>query len=226
MPLSSALFKRETKECIKSNINTNVRILDIGVGVGTYADLLANERYIIDGIEIYTPYVDIFKLEDKYDTLFVGDVRKQTKKFFDKYGLIILGDVLEHLSVLEAQELLSKLKGKSIIIAVPFKGEQHVAHGNEHEIHYQDDLTPQIFTERYPDFYPLGICSWYGVFTNIRRNYFYATIDALEEDIKFITTKFGMIKVDASPEFFIYQHEGRSHNVPKEYYDLLKEYPL
>ena len=71
-------------------------ILDVGPGAGSYGEII--RRVIPDAtihaIEIFKPYVERFRLREKYDCIFIGDA---TKIKIDGYDLVILGDVLEHL---------------------------------------------------------------------------------------------------------------------------------
>ena len=57
-------------------------------------------------------------------------------------------------SIAKAQEVIeyAKRHADKIIVSVPFLYEQGMRYGNPYEIHYQADLTPELFDERYPDF--------------------------------------------------------------------------
>ena len=95
MPHSWVGFKSRVQDWIKSNVSTDKRILDVGPGSGTYADLLSEYSYQMDAVEIFAPYIQKFNLREKYDNVYVGDIR--TFNISD-YDFIILGDVLEHLT--------------------------------------------------------------------------------------------------------------------------------
>ena len=58
------------------------------------------------------------------------------------------------MTVEQAQKVLAyaKPRCKDIIIAVPFLFSQGELFGNKYEIHIQNDLTPEIFEQRYPGF--------------------------------------------------------------------------
>jgi hypothetical protein len=72
---------------------------------------------------------------------------------FDRYDLVLMGDVLEHLSVSDAQELIGRMSNvREVMIAVPFEYPQGPWGGVESERHIQDDLTHDIFMQRYPGF--------------------------------------------------------------------------
>jgi hypothetical protein len=81
---------------------------------------------------------------------------------------LILGDVLEHLSIEDAQNLLSDLTLKNIycMVAVPYQMEQEAVGGNIYEIHKQSDLTIYNFTDRYPLMKPFKMNGFYGLYLN------------------------------------------------------------
>jgi len=164
MPSSTKFFKKEIKDYILEKYDENVRILDVGAGIGTYANLLKNEGYTnIDCVEVFKDYIIDYKLEKKYKKVYNGDITK-LKINFNSYDLIILGDVLEHIEEYDAVKLLKKLKNKNVIVTVPFESPQGEHFGNIYEIHLQDDLTFKNFFEKYDDFYPLCLRYDYGVF--------------------------------------------------------------
>ena len=74
-------------------------LLDVGPGQGTYSDLL---RGVTPGsswscVEIFQPYVEMFELRRKYDVVHVADIRSFS--WPTRYDVVILGDVLEHLTL-------------------------------------------------------------------------------------------------------------------------------
>jgi len=150
MPHSWVGFKSRVQDWIKSNVSTDKRILDVGPGAGTYADLLSEYSYQMDAVEIFAPYIQKFNLREKYDNVYVGDIR--TFNISD-YDFTILGDVLEHLNKQDAIALIDNIKkqGKECLVAVPYKMEQGEWEGNIHETHLQTDLTHEMIGERYPD---------------------------------------------------------------------------
>lgn len=164
MPYSTGYFKEQTINYIIENYSESTRILDIGAGAGTYSDLLTQKGYRnLDCIEAFEEYVSMFSLKDKYREVFIGEA-SQVLVDYTKYDLIIMGDVLEHMTVSNAQALLQKLKGRDVIIAVPFESEQGESFNNKYETHLQFDLTLQNFLTRYPGFSPLCLRFDYGVF--------------------------------------------------------------
>jgi len=149
MPYSCNNYKQEVKDYIDNLFNNkNIKILDVGPGSGTYAKLL-NEYKNIDAVEVFESYIKQFNLTSLYNKVFISNILD-----FDctDYDLIIMGDVLEHLEIEEAQKLLPYLFShcKEIIIAVPYNYIQGVYEGNIYEEHKQEDLTLQNMETRYP----------------------------------------------------------------------------
>lgn len=166
MPRSTGFFKKYTRDFIKDNIGKGARILDIGPGIGTYSDLLAGLGYSIDCIEAFAPYVDMFKLKDKYSQVYIGDAT-EVDIDFSQYNLVIMGDVLEHMDYHKAKILIERVSNVPMIVAVPFMSEQGVHYDNEYEIHRQPDLTLDIFLKRYSNFRPICIRHDFAVFSTI-----------------------------------------------------------
>jgi hypothetical protein len=131
------------------------RILDVGAGAAKYRDLLIPFPEI-DAVEAHEPYVTQFRLRERYGQVHISDVMDLPKHFFADYDLVILGDVLEHLSVLDAQALLGCLQehapNTAVLVAVPFLYAQGAADGVAWEVHQQPDLTHEVFCARYPGF--------------------------------------------------------------------------
>ena len=91
----------------------------------------------------------------------------------DEYDFFILGDILEHLTLQEAQYLLLFLKQnkKQYLVAVPYVMEQGEHEGNVYETHLQPDLTPENMLERYPDLELLYGNNFYGYYTNKKQKH-------------------------------------------------------
>jgi hypothetical protein len=173
MPTSTHYFKQETKDHILKKYDKNIKILDIGAGIGTYSDMLKPEGYLnIDCVEVFENYVEQYKLKDKYQNVFIGDVTLLNIDF-NSYDLIIIGDVLEHISVESSIELINKLTSVDFIICVPFESPQGEHYGNKYEIHLQEDLTLFNFLERYPTTNPYCLRFDYGIFTNTKNEVIY-----------------------------------------------------
>lgn len=150
----AALLIRQYAEELKS---TELSILDVGACDGVWSDLIRREvvpfvarPVLIDAVEAYKP--NAARILDKYENVYVGQF--QTYNYaFRQYDLIIFGDVLEHMTVADAQDALREAYEKDIddvIVAVPYRYKQGAIYGNPYEVHVQDDLTPEIMAERYP----------------------------------------------------------------------------
>jgi hypothetical protein len=138
-------------------------VIDVGPGCGTYWAILnkrygdwlggnakgwvdyTGERPKMTAIEAFYPYVSKYSLKDKYDDVIISDIR-----YFDwdkapqPCDLIIFGDVLEHLTSLEACLVVSDAKevAKNIIISLPIVHfPQGAIDGNPFEIHKEEDWT-------------------------------------------------------------------------------------
>lgn len=165
MPYSSTACKQDVKQHLIENLNNDLNILDVGPGCGTYWGLLRNSDYKIDCLEIYEPYIEHFKLKDKYRNVHNGDIRSFD---FSAYDYIIMGDVFEHISFDDATDILNRINDQGIkcIIAVPFESEQGESFGNVHETHLQVDLTFDNMLEKYPSLRYLFGDPGYGYYVN------------------------------------------------------------
>ena len=168
MPRSTAYFKTETIQYIRDNFSTDIQILDVGAGIGTYSDLLKPLGYLnIDAVEVFEPYIEMFGLAEKYNRIWVNDVTTIQYDFKEWYDLMILGDMLEHIDQVTASAFTRRLTNIDHIIAVPFGGEQGIVYDNQYEIHKILDITPMNFNEKFGDVYsPLCLRFDYGVFVN------------------------------------------------------------
>ena len=130
-----------------------MRILDVGACDGKWAALLRQAGYdgILDAVEIFTP--NVIKILTLYDNVFAGDIfdYRYAKRTYD---VAIFGDVIEHMEILDAQFVLGYAQDScgEVIVGVPYLYHQDAIYGNEWERHIQDDLTHELFMERYPGF--------------------------------------------------------------------------
>jgi hypothetical protein len=152
MPHSHPAHRDVIKNYIVTNFTTDSKIVDIGAGAGTYADLLP--EYKLEGVEIFEPYVVEYDLRNKYKKLYIDDATRF--KYYRNYDLVIMGDVLQTMVVEHAHKVLSNIvkHGVSIIIQVPYLYVQGVCNDNVYEEHQQADLTHEVFMERYSEFSP------------------------------------------------------------------------
>ncbi len=150
-PHSSPDGKSQTMQFIREHFNGRSTFLDVGPGIGTYADMLVPHGFTnVDAVEIYAPYIERFNLRSLYKTVHVGDIR--TFVFPKKYDCVILGDVLEHINVEDSQRLIARLRDHCMyaLFSVPWMYPQDPIGGNEAERHLQPDLTLDIMKQRYP----------------------------------------------------------------------------
>ena len=142
-------------------------ILDVGAGNGKWYDLLG-KHFTMDALEAWYETIAINSLDKKYRTVYLGRIQDATLSASNlpAYDLIIFGDVIEHLSVEDAQKVLSYLYPvcRDMLIAVPFKYEQDEIDGNPYEKHLQPDLTHELFMQRYKGFKPLILFPDYGYY--------------------------------------------------------------
>jgi len=176
MPHSYHYGKKEAVEFIVKHTTKESKILDVGPGVGTYSELLKPYDYHIDGLEIYDGYVTAYELDKKYKNIFIGNIVDWD---ISSYDFVILGDVLEHLSIDDSHNVLDRCK--NVLVAVPYLcpqggvdfhyGEHHLI--NPYEKHHQADLTPMIVMERYPQLGLVWSNHLYGYYSNIKWSGYY-----------------------------------------------------
>lgn len=131
---------------VRDHFPQDSTILDVGACDGIWRELLP--EYRMDAVEIYKPNADRLR---GYGLVFCCDIADYP---FVWYDLIIFGDVIEHMPVEKAQQVLAWAapRCRDMIVAVPFRYPQGEIYGNPWERHIQDDLTPELFAERYPGF--------------------------------------------------------------------------
>ena len=117
-------------------------VLDVGPGWGTYCRLFGKPFQLWHAVEIHSPYVEKFHLNNWYDEVFIADIRTYTPN--RHYDVIVCGDVLEHMTNDEAVEVLAKLLDYAdrIIVSIPLDAETNALPGtgdvdwdNPHELH-------------------------------------------------------------------------------------------
>lgn len=128
------------------------RVLDIGPGRGSYAELFATHGVPVekmDCVEVWEPYIERYSLTEKYSLCFNKDVREWDDF---NYDLVIFGDVLEHMSKKEAVAVWEKVSKQATyaVISIPIvhmpQGEEE---GNPYETHVKDDWTVEEVLETF-----------------------------------------------------------------------------
>ena len=142
--------KQEVCAWVRKNFDINSTILDMGAFEGTWHNLLPEYKNM-DAVEIFEPSVKELREWNIYRNVYLADARTFE---YDWYDLVIFGDIVEHMTVEEAQKMLeyAKPRCRDMIVAVPFLYPQGIWGDNPYQIHIQDDLTPELFDERYPGF--------------------------------------------------------------------------
>lgn len=149
---------REGKEKIKSWVSSLDKIntvLDIGVGKGTYVQLLKHKGRIIPtakfiGVEAWLPYIEQFSLKTKYDLIINEDLRNLNFNEIGNVDLTIAGDVLEHVTKEDAINTVKKISkiSRFMIISIPvIHYPQDEINNNPFEKHIKDDWTDQEILE-------------------------------------------------------------------------------
>lgn len=142
--------KIEVVNYVYQNFAPGSTCLDVGACDGKWHSLLGH-YLTMDAVEIFEPNIECNRLRYKYRHVYNCDILDYHYSWYD---LIIFGDVLEHMTVENAQAVLRWAKSRcfDMIIGVPFMYQQGEIYGNPYERHIQDDLTPERFDERYPGF--------------------------------------------------------------------------
>ncbi len=134
-------------------------VLDLGVGMGQYGlqirQLLdiGQERLTrgewktrIDGVELFEPYRNPI-WDYYYDHVYMGDARDFLRTTSEKYGLVLICDVIEHFDRGEAESLLRLARSKAewVIVTTPNGNyPQGAVFGNDAETH-RSVWTPKDF---------------------------------------------------------------------------------
>lgn len=149
MATSYAVYKKEITDYLKTIFTKNARILDVGAGEGTYLPFLEDYFTNIEAVEVFKPNIDNFDLENRYSKVYNANIIDFE---YDFYDVIIFGDVIEHLDVKSAQNVLKYALNRctEMIVAVPYLSPQSIEEDNIYEIHKQPDLTNQVMKQRYP----------------------------------------------------------------------------
>ena len=142
--------KPEIVNWIREHFPRGSSCLDVGACDGKWSDLL-RDYLIMDGIEAFEPNITGHNLAAKYRKIICKDVASYRYFWYD---LVIFGDVIEHMDVPKAQKVLryAKRHCTDMIIGVPWCLKQPAIYGNPWEVHIQDDLTEELFHQRYKGF--------------------------------------------------------------------------
>lgn len=139
MPTSDREGKEWAREIIGSLAPATV--VDVGPGEGTYVhlarDVTPDCRWI--AVEAWAPYITEYNLFDSYDWVIVSDIRHVDPYTIERQpDLVIIADVLEHMTQLEARGVLARMRdwAHNILVSVPLAHhDQEAVGGNWFEIH-------------------------------------------------------------------------------------------
>ena len=142
------------------NQTTNVRrLLDIGCGSGTYARLFKEEnKLLLDkewvGVEVWEPYIKQFELEKYYNVIINEDARRLDFNNLENFDFVFCGDILEHMTKEESQDLVISLleKTRFLVISIPIiysrgKG----TNDNPYEDHIKRDWNHKEVLDSFPN---------------------------------------------------------------------------
>lgn len=158
MPRSDKEGKNEIAEWCRELTDIK-KIVDIGAGSGTYAKMFRKLRLFQDatlvGIEAWEPYIEEYALKERYHEVILSDVRKVDFSALAPFDLVIMGDVLEHITKEEAIEVVnavSKITRYAIISIPIIHYPQDEYEGNPYEVHVKDDWSHKEVLETFSNF--------------------------------------------------------------------------
>ena len=127
------------------------RVLDVGAGAGKYGALVRRHRPSVRDVvalEAYGPYVDQFALQTIYSKVIIGLAISLLDDPNEKWDLVILGDVLEHMPKSIGLDVLHFLvyRTRYLWLQWPIRYLQGPEAGNDLEAHIsvwsEDDVSP------------------------------------------------------------------------------------
>jgi hypothetical protein len=132
------------------NLKSEDRILDVGFGSGLIGRLLSQYGFkCINGVDAYggelTPCI-----KEPYRNIYISDILDFE---FTHYDLIIMGDVMEHLTLDESRILLNEFtngKCDHLLISVPYNLPQAPSKKNPFDEHKQPDITREYMEKNFP----------------------------------------------------------------------------
>lgn len=129
------LIRKWLREAVAS------RIFDFGCGAGRYGDIARVEvsEARLYACDTWQPAIDSVRAFDKYDTVFLGDLRSVVEQeAAQSCDLWIFGDVLEHIPKEDVRGVwaAANKSHRSIIVVIPLgKYPQGALYGNPREAH-------------------------------------------------------------------------------------------
>jgi hypothetical protein len=163
MPTSSFWGKSQVVDWMREYHTRMSHVLDIGVGQGTYADLMRSEGLCHHtqwvGIEVWHPYIVQYDLMSKYHVIINQDVRTLDWSRMGRYNVAFVGDILEHMSKAEAVHVMEQVLDhvEIAIVSVPvvyWPQDEH--EGNPYEAHVKPDWSHREVYETWPQYIKQG----------------------------------------------------------------------
>ena len=165
MPYSDPAFDDILCQWLKRTVPTNKLLLDVGAGAGKFAKILP--EYTFDAVEPFKPYHEQFQLQALYRNLYTKTIQQFLMEHdVCGYACVILGDILEHLTIEHAYTVLQTLFDADvhILVKVPYLYPQKGSEENSMEEHLQPELTHKLMQERYPQLRVLVMNDSFGVY--------------------------------------------------------------
>jgi len=164
MPFSSGAGKEFIREHLRK-IQPK-RILDIGAGAGNMPKRYRTNGQHWTGVEVWEPYVEQYKLRDQYQVLVVQDART-VDYGEDLYDVAFAGDVLEHMTYADAQQLMAKLRraARYVIVSIPMGNYPQGAYeGNPYEEHITNNWSPKEVEHQFGQIHDFKVTPPVGTF--------------------------------------------------------------
>jgi hypothetical protein len=140
-------------------------VLDVGAGSGTYGKawrrLPAPTPYLI-GIEVWHPYIKRFQLTEVYDLVLNWDIRSTALDDWPRVDVVILGDVLEHMTEEDAVRVWNLARAaarKAVYLSIPIV---HYPQGHEEGNPFEEHLVPDWTHDRVLATFPGITWHWQG----------------------------------------------------------------
>lgn len=142
------------------------KILDVGCGKGNLPKRYRKSGQTWTGIEIFKPYIKEYKLHQRYEQVRCEDARVADFGT-DTFDLVFLGDVLEHMTYEEAQDVLRRalIAAPVAIVSIPVGYyPQGTVNGNMHERHITNYWDAKKVREKFGEYTDFAITPPIGTF--------------------------------------------------------------
>lgn len=113
-------------------------VLDIGAGAGKYGKILKEKNIICDAVEPTLDYINRYGIVDIYRNVYNCNLQNYIQNYsHNRYNVTIFGDIIEHLFLTEAIDIIDYFCYRSnwIILILPTKLPQDDVEHNYYEVH-------------------------------------------------------------------------------------------